>query len=98
MCDPYDSTKFNVSFPVNSDLYRSLKHEIESTDNVEALVYLTYRIDKVQKDDSTVVNLLSGYLHGSVLFYNIDMLYKYTSMIRPAIGDIIAIDFPDDKN
>ena len=93
VCQPYEHTQFDVSFPVNSDLYRSLKHEIECDDYLESQINLTY---KVEKADGR--NLLSGYLHGSVLFYDIDMLGKYVSLVRPAIGDIVAIDFPDDVN
>jgi len=28
VCDPYEHTDFNIHFPVNSDLYRSLKYKI----------------------------------------------------------------------
>lgn len=44
------------------------------------------------------VNQLSGYVHGSVLYYDVDQLGKYAELIHPAVGDIIEIDFPDDKN
>lgn len=83
---------------MNSDLYRSLKYKIENDDYLETLIYLTYRVDKVKRDDSTFSSILSGYVHGSVLFYDIDKLGKYVDLIRPAVGDIIEIDFPDDKN
>ena len=59
---------------------------------------MTYRVDRVKKSSGTYVNILSGYAHGSVLFYDIDKIGKYVDLIRPAVGDIIAIDFPDDKN
>ena len=62
------------------------------------MIYLTYRVDRVKKSSGTYVNILSGYVHGSVLFYDIDKIGKYVDLIRPAVGDIIAIDFPDDKN
>ena len=45
-----------------------------------------------------VKSVLSGYVHGSLLFFDIDMLGKYANLIRPAVGDLIAIDFPSDKN
>ena len=83
---------------MNSDLYRSLKYKIENDDYLETLIYLTYRVDKVKRDDSTFASILSGYVHGSILFYDIDKLGKYVDLIRPAVGDIIEIDFPDDKN
>ena len=98
VCDPYEHTSFNVSFPANSDLYRSLKYKIENDDYLETLIYLTYRIDKVRRSSSEYVNVLSGYVHGSVLFYDIDKIGKYVDLIRPTVGDIIEIDFPDDAN
>lgn len=98
VCDPYEHTDFNVSFPVNSDLYRSLKYTIENDDYLETLVYLTYRVDRVKKDKQTFSNILSGYIHGSILFYDVDKIGKYVDLIKPSIGDIVEIDFPDDKN
>ena len=98
VCDPYEHTDFNIQFPVNSDLYRSLKYKIENDDYLETLIYLTYRVDKVKRSVDTWANVLSGYVHGSILFYDIEKLGKYVDLIRPAVGDIIEIDFPDDKN
>lgn len=42
--------------------------------------------------------MLSGYVHGSVLYYDIDQIGKYAELIHPNVGDIVEIDFPDDKN
>lgn len=42
--------------------------------------------------------ILSGKIHGSILFYDIYELGKYVEKIHPAVGDIITIDFPDEKN
>lgn len=98
LCDPYEHTKFNVDFPVNKDLYRSLKYTIENDDYLETLIQLTYKVLKVNNDDGSYKSLLSGYIHGSVLFYDIDHLGKYVNLIHPDVGDIVEIDFPDDKN
>ena len=98
VCDPYEHTSFNVSFPANNDLYRSLKYKIQNDDYIETLIYLTYKVDKVMVNAVSSVNVLSGYVHGSLLFYDIDMLGKYAEIIHPSVGDIIEIDFPDDKN
>ena len=49
VCDPYEHTDFNVKFPVNGDLYRSLKYKIENDEYLETLLYLTYRVDRVKK-------------------------------------------------
>lgn len=98
ICDPYEHTEFNVQFSTNSDLYRSLKYKIEHDDCLETLIYLTYKVLRIQKEPGIFVNQLSGYVHGSVLYYDIDQLGKYAELIHPAIGDVIEIDFPDDKN
>ena len=98
LCDPYEHTQFNVEFPVNKDLYRSLKYKIENDDYLETLIYLTYKVIKENNGDNTYKSVLSGYIHGSVLFYDINHLGKYVDLIHPSVGDIIEIDFPDDKN
>ena len=103
VCDPYEHVDFNVKFPVNKDLYRSMKRAIECEDYLETLLYLTYKISKVkvaEAEDGTPINkfYLTGKLHGSVLFFDLDALGKYAEKIHPMIGDIIELDFPDDKN
>ena len=98
VCDPYVHTSFNVSFPANNDLYRSLKYKIENDDYLETLIYLTYKVTQDAISSGLSIDVLSGYIHGSVLFYDIDKIGKYVDLIRPAVGDIIEIDFPDDQN
>ena len=103
VCDPYEHVDFNVKFPVNKDLYRSMKHVIENDDYLETLLYLTYKIKKVKvgaaEDGSEQFKFyLVGKLHGSVLFYDTDALGKYAEMIHPMVGDVVEIDFPDDKS
>jgi hypothetical protein len=75
-----------------------LKYKIENDDYLETLIQLTYKVSKVDNGDGTYKSVLSGYVHGSVLFYDIVHLGKYVDLIHPSIGDIIEIDFPDDKN
>ena len=103
VCDPYEHVDFNVKFPVNKDLYRSMKHVIENDDYLETLLYLTYKIKKVKvgatEDGSEKFKFyLVGKLHGSVLFYDTDALGKYAETIHPMVGDVVEIDFPDDKS
>ena len=33
-----------------------------------------------------------------MLFYDTDALGKYAEMIHPMVGDVVEIDFPDDKS
>ena len=97
-CIPYQHTDFNVQFPANEDLYRSLKYKIQNDSFIETKLYLTYVVNELQTAKDGVKNVLSGYVHGSLLFFDIDMIGKYVNLIRPAIGDLIAIDFPSDSN
>lgn len=97
-CVPYSHTDFNISFPANEDLYKSLKYEIQNDDFIETKLWLTFIINQIKTANGHVKNILSGYVHGSLLFFDIDMLGKYVSVVRPAIGDLIAIDFPDNEN
>lgn len=97
-CIPYQHTDFNVQFPANEDLYRSLKYEIQNDEYLETKIWLTYIVNKVKTATGETRSILSGYVHGSLLFFDIDMLGKYVNLIRPAIGDLIAIDFPSDTS
>lgn len=97
-CAPYSHTDFNISFPANEDLYKSLKYEIQNDDFIETKIWLTFIVNKIKTATGAIKNVLSGYVHGSLLFFDINMLGKYVSLVRPAIGDLIAIDFPDDTN
>lgn len=42
--------------------------------------------------------LFVGKLNGSVLFHDLNQISKYQNMIHPDVGDIITIDFPDERN
>ena len=97
-CMPYQHTEFNVKFPVNEDLYRSLQHELQNDEFLETKLYLTFVVNKIKTASGHVKNVLSGYVHGSLLFFDIDMIGKYVRLIRPAIGDLIAIDFPSEDS
>lgn len=97
VCDPYEHTQFNVSFSVNKDLYRSMKRSIESDDYLETLLFLKYKISKIPTKKKNRY-FLTGKLHGSILFYDLDMLGKYAEKIHPMVGDVVEIDFPDEFN
>lgn len=97
VCDPYEHTQFNVSFSVNKDLYRSMKRSIESDDYLETLLFLKYKISKVPTKKKNRY-FLTGKLHGSILFYDLDMLGKYAEKIHPMVGDVVEIDFPDESS
>ena len=43
-------------------------------------------------------SILSGKLHGSMLFYDLNKVGKYIDKIHPEVGDLVTIDFPDDSS
>jgi len=96
VCDPYEHVDFKVEFPRNDDLYYSLNYRMRNEEYLETLLFLTYRVDRIGDIDPRYV--LSGYVHGSVLFFDLDRLGKYAEKIRPDVGDIVALDFPDENN
>lgn len=98
VCNPYEHTDFSVEFDSNTDLYKSMKHKIENDDYVETMLYLTYVVDKVTIGKNKYKYILNGKIHGNVLFYDIKSLGKYIEKIHPSVGDIVTIDFPDEKN
>lgn len=98
VCDPYEHADFKVSFPKNSDLYYSLKHTIQNDKYLETMLFLTFTVDKVDLGGGESKYVLHGKTHGSVLFFDLDQLGKYSERIHPAIGDIVEIDFPDENN
>lgn len=104
-CFPYEHTSFNTTFPVNSDLYYSLKRTVENDDFLETMLRMTFTVRKVlmkpspvSEDEDICKYVLHGQLHGSVLFFDLDQLGKYAEQIHPSTGDIVEIDFPDKSN
>lgn len=97
LCDPYEHSEFKIEFPANEDLYYSLKYKISNDDYLETLLYLKFKVEEVQVAGG-VKYMLIGKLMGSVLFFDLDQLGKYAEVIHPNVGDIVAIDFPDENN
>ena len=93
VCDPYEHTDFQIEFPSNEDLYKSLTYKIANDDYLETMLQLTYTVHEEVVNGRKRAFLL-GKLHGSVLFFDIDQLSKYTDKIYPMVGDIVEIDFP----
>lgn len=103
VCDPYEHTDFEVEFPANPDLYRSLKHRYKNDDYLQPLIYLDYRVSHIAAGidhlgQPVYKNILHGRIHGSILFYNLFKIGKYLDKIHPDVGDIVRIDFPDEEN
>lgn len=98
VCNPYEHTDFKVSFPKNSDLYKSLTYEICNDEYLDTLIYLTFTVSRLKVGNNEFKNVLVGKIHGSVLFYDLNKIGKYLDLIHPEVGDVITIDFPDDAN
>lgn len=96
ICDPYEHIDFKIEFPRNDDLYHSLKYKMQNEEYLETMIMLTYKVDQI--GDINPRYVLSGYVHGSVLFFDTDRMNKYSEKIRPDVGDIVALDFPDENN
>jgi hypothetical protein len=75
-----------------------MKHIIENDDYVETMLFLTYKVDKVAIGNNKFKYILNGKIHGNILFFDVTSLGKYAEMIHPTVGDIVAIDFPDENN
>lgn len=97
MCNPYEHTKFEIEFPQNTDLYKSLTYKIANDDYLETMLQLTYTVHEEVINGKKRAFLL-GKLHGSVLFFDIDSVGKYTEKLHPMVGDIVEIDFPSDED
>lgn len=100
---PYEHGDAKVEFPTNPYLYKSFKHHLQNDSYLETLVFLTYKVSKVQTGvgetkQPIYKSILRGRIHGAVLFYDITAMGKYMDKIHPEIGDVVCIDFPDEKN
>ena len=107
ICDPYAHSEFKVSFPKNDDLYASLQYQMCNDEHLQSLIFLKFKITQlsaslyVDDEGNTKIatkSLLKGKVHGSILFYDLNAIGKYADMIHPEVGDIVTIDFPDDRN
>lgn len=97
VCQPKTFTIFERIFDANKDLYKTFKYWYENTDNLKTLIYLTFKVSKITENNIEKC-ILTGNIHGSVLFYDIYLLTKYITKIHPEVGDIITIDFPNEQN
>lgn len=103
VCDPYEHTDFEIEFPSNPDLYRSLKHKYKNDNYLQPLIYLNFKVSKVPYKvgaDGSIEykSILHGKIHGGILFYNLFKIGKYLDKIHPDVGDLVTIDFPDKEN
>ena len=98
VCNPYEHTVLFKQMPANDDLYRTFNRTIQNDDYIETLLYLTYTVSRIQVGPSEWKCYLTGKLHGSVLFFDLNQIGKYLERAHPYVGDLVAIDFPDDQH
>lgn len=98
ICNPYEHSTLFKTMTANSDLYRSFARTIQNDDYIETLLYLTYKVTRIQVGKNEWKCYLTGKLHGSVLFFDMNQLGKYVELIHPYVGDLVAIDFPDETH
>lgn len=106
----YDDIQFNVNSITNISQLLNMMSLFESRFHISQ--QSTSRLTEIKDRMSAIIDkvtqveivrpiekfILHGKLHGSILFYDITSIGKYLEKIHPMVGDIIEIDFPDDKN
>lgn len=97
VCDPYEHTDFQFAFPQNADLYRSLEYKIKNDDYLETMLFFTF-VTRAVKTAAGTRYVAHGRLHGSVLFFDLVQLGKYMDTIHPDVGDVVMVDFLDDRS
>ena len=98
ICHPYEHSDLVVEVPVNDDIYKSFTHKIKNNEYIDSMINLTYTVHKVSIGNGKTKCVLKGKLHGTMLFYDIAGIGKYVELIHPEVGDLVVIDFPDEKN
>ncbi len=104
LCDPYIHTDFKIDLPTNEYICRSFKRQIKNDDYLQILPFLKFKVERVVYDidpktgEELFKYILHGKVFGAVLFYDINRVGKYIELIHPDVGDVIAIDFPDEKS
>ena len=97
-CDVYEHSLLSSAFKANPDLYKTFWHSYQNNEYLETMLFLTFTVDKTVDAYGKHKFILHGKLHGNVLFYDLNKVGKYMDKIHPEVGDIVTIDFPDEKN
>lgn len=102
-CRVYEHSEMMRAFSANPSLYKAFKHQYQNDSYIDSMLKLTFTVHKTctGKDahgKKIFKSILSGKLHGSMLFYDLNKVGKYIDKIHPEVGDLVTIDFPDDSN
>lgn len=98
VCEVLDHGDVNIEVPTNIWTANSFKRKIKNEDFVETMLFLTYKVRKVETEPGVERYFLHGKLHGGVLFNDIHKIGKYMDLIHPDVGDIVTIGFPDQQS
>ena len=89
--------------PVNKDIYKSFYYNVDVKEYLDVFLYMRYKVVQITSDidrlgRKNIKNVLRGTLYGTVLFHDINSIGKYIELIQPDVGDIVTIDFPDERS
>lgn len=101
--DRYQHSGGGYSIPVNENIYRSFYYNADIKEYLDIFLFVKFTVDDVQIDtdyDGSPVTkrILHGKTHGSILFHDVTEIGKYMELIHPNVGDVITIDFPDERS
>ena len=88
------NTSLIVNFPVNEYLYKSFNYTLSA----KYFDDYSLKFDFIVKETYPGIYKLSGKLLGVILFRDLSLISKYSEEIHPEVGDIVTIDFPDNKS
>ena len=79
------------NIPVNEYIARYKTYDIVGGE-IPIIAFLKY-------DATDLYNgTFTGTINGSYLYYNLSEICKYIDLIRPKVGDVICVDFPNSSN
>lgn len=92
---PIEYSKPKLVFPTNEFIGKSFNYKLSSEDFNDFLAFLDFRL--IPGNSPTKFSL-SGNVYGGILFRDLNVVGKYADAIKPQVGDIVTIDFPDEQN
>ena len=103
LADKYQHSDGGYKIPVNDNIYRSFYYNVDIKEYLDIFISLKFKIHDIVVGKTVdgvdiTKRILKGKLHGSVLFHDINQIGKYIELIQPNVGDVVTIDFPDERS
>ena len=92
---PFEHTKPKIVFPTNEYLYKCFNYKLSGDTFDDFLAFLDFQIIPTENPQKYII---SGNMYGGILFKDLEIVGKYSEFIKPQVGDIVTIDFPDELN